>query len=81
MREDEQCLQDLVACMHEFVSFPFDQISPILRTLQSAMPASNERIAEFNSVLASGEDTLTRFLRERVFSKATSIYEQTLDVS
>jgi len=61
MREDEQCVQNLVACMHEFDSFPFDPISPIIRTLQSAMPASNELIADFNSALASGEEKLTRF--------------------
>lgn len=74
MREDEQCVQDLVACMQEFDSFPFDPASPILRTLQSAMPATDELIADFNSALAAGEDKLTRFLRERVFSKDISIY-------
>lgn len=67
MREDEQCVQDLVACMQEFDSFPFDPASPILRTLQSAMPATDE-------LIAAGEDKLTSFLLERVFSKDTSIY-------
>ncbi|KAK1896051.1 U3 small nucleolar RNA-associated protein 10 [Dissostichus eleginoides] len=37
MREDDQCVQDLVECMHEFDTFPFDTASTTLRTLQSAM--------------------------------------------
>ena len=32
-QEDKQCVQDLVSCMHEFDSFPFNPASPTLRTL------------------------------------------------
>ena len=74
MRADEQCVQDLVACMHEFDSFPFDPSSPTLRTLQSAMPASDEPIADFNSAHAAGEEKLTGSLQERVLNKDTSIH-------
>ena len=74
MREDEQCVQDLVTCMQEFKAFPFDASSPTLRTLQSAMPASDELIADFNSAHAAGERKLNNFLRDRVFSKNTSIH-------
>ena len=38
------------------------------------MPASDELIADFNSARAAGEEKLTSFLRERVFSKNTSIH-------
>ncbi|KAK1893417.1 Serine/threonine-protein kinase ATG1 [Dissostichus eleginoides] len=55
MREDEQCVQDLVECMHEFDTFPFDTASTTLRTLQSAMPASDELVADFNSAHAAGD--------------------------
>ncbi len=71
MREDEQCVQDLVACMHEFDSLPFDAVSP---TLQSAMPSSDELIADFNSAHAYGEDKLIGILQDRVFSKKTSLH-------
>ena len=74
MREDEQCVQDLLACMHEFDSFPFDPSSPTLRTLQSAMPASEELAADLTSAHATGEERLIKFLRERVFSKITSLH-------
>jgi hypothetical protein len=74
MREDEQCVQNLIACMNEFDAFPFDPASPTLCTLQSAMPASDEFVADFNSAHAAGEEKLTRFLQERVFSKNTSIH-------
>ncbi|KAI4813533.1 hypothetical protein KUCAC02_002772, partial [Chaenocephalus aceratus] len=69
MREDEQCVQDLVECMHEFDTFPFDTASTTLRTLQSAMPASDELVADFNSAHAAGEKKLTHFLEERALSK------------
>ena len=74
MREDEQCVQDLVACMHEFDSFPFNPASPTLRTLQSAMSASDELIADFKAAHAVGEEKLTSFLQDRVFSKKTSLH-------
>lgn len=74
MREDEQCVQDLVACMEEFDSFPFDPASPTLRTIQSAMPASDQLTADFYSAHAAGEEKLTDFLRDRVFSKNTSLH-------
>jgi len=74
MRQDEQCVQDLVTCTHEFDFFPFDQSSPNLRTLQSAMPASDELITDFKSAHKVGEDKLISFLEERVFSKNTSIH-------
>ena len=59
MQQDEQCVQDLITCMNEFDSFPFDPASPTLRTLQSAMPASDELTADFNSAHADGEKKLT----------------------
>ncbi|KAK7085391.1 hypothetical protein SK128_008759, partial [Halocaridina rubra] len=60
--------------MNEFDSYPFDPASPTLFTLQSTMPATDERVADFNSTLAAGEEKLTNFLRERVLSKNTSLY-------
>ncbi len=74
MREDEQCVQDLITCMGEFDSYPFDSASPTLRTLQSAMPASGELITDFNSAHIAGEEKVTNFLKDRVFSKNTSIH-------
>ena len=74
MRNDEQCIQDLVTCMQEFDSLPFDPASPTCRTVLSAMPASGKLIADFNSARAAGEKKLTSFLRERVFSKNTSLH-------
>ena len=64
VRKDEQCVQDLIACMHEFDSFPFNPTSPTLRTLQSAMPTSSQLVADFNSAHAAGEMKLASFLKE-----------------
>lgn len=74
IQQDEQCVQNLVASLDEFDSFPFKLASLTLRTLQSAMPATDELVADFNSAQAAGELKLTGFLRERVFSKNTSLY-------
>ena len=38
------------------------------------MPASGKLVADFNSARAAGEETLTSVLRERVFSKNTSLH-------
>ena len=35
---------------------------------------SGKLVADFNSARAAGEDKLTSFLRERVFSKSTSLH-------
>ena len=72
MRNYEQCVQDLVTCMNEFDSLPFDPASPTIRTLQSAMLASRKLVADLNSACAAGEGKLTSFLRERLFSKNTT---------
>lgn len=64
---DEQCVQVMVACMHEFDSFFFffsEASSFVPRTLQSAMPTSNELVAAFNSVHNAGEKKLTSILRD-----------------
>ena len=71
LRQDEQCVQDLIACKQEFDAFPFNPISPTLRTLQSAMPASSQLVSDFNSAYAAGEMKLMSFLKERVYSKTT----------
>ena len=45
-----------------------------LRTLQSAMPACGKLVADFNSAHVAEEETLSRFFRQRVFSKNTSLH-------
>lgn len=59
--------------MHEFESFPFDPASTTLHTLQSVMFASDKLIANLNSAHAD-EEKLSTFLKERVFSKTSSLH-------
>ena len=58
-----------------FDSYPFNPSSPVLRTLQSVIPASEKLIADFNSAYVAGEEKLTTFLQDRVFSKKISLHE------
>ena len=74
IREDEQCVQDLVICLCEFDSYPFYPSSPVLHTLQSAIPASEKLIADFNFAYVARKK-LTTFLQDRVFSKKISLHE------
>jgi len=74
--EDEQCVQDLVICLHEFNSYPINPSSPVLHTLQSAIPASDKLAADFNSAyVVAAEEKLTTFLQDRVFIKKISLHE------
>ena len=77
IREDEQlCVQDLVICLREFDSYPFNPSSPVLHTLQSAIPASDKLAADFNSAyVVAAEEKLTTFLQDRVFIKKISLHE------
>jgi len=75
IREDGRCVQDLVICLCEFDSYPFNPSLPVLRTLQSPIPASEILIADFNSACVAGEEKLTTFLQGRVFSKKISFHE------
>ena len=61
--------------MHEFDSYPLNPLSPVLHTLQSAIPASEKLISDFNSAYVSREEKLTTFLEDRVFSKKISRHE------
>ena len=69
MREDEQWVQDLVSCIDELDTFPLNLPSTALHTLQLAISASGELVADFKSAHAAGEETLAIVLQERVFSK------------
>ena len=75
LKEDEQVVQDLLNCISEFESFPFDSAAPILRTLQSAIPASDKLTADLKSAYADGEAKLMKFLEEHVFTKVKSIFD------
>jgi len=61
-----------------YVTYPFKPSSPVLHTLQSTIPASEELIADFNSAYVAGEEKLTTFLQDRVFSKKISLHENVL---
>ena len=51
LRQIEQCVQGLIACMHKF-----DPISPKIWTLQSALPSSSQLVADSNLVHTAGID-------------------------
>ena len=60
--------------MQEFNSFPFSPDAPTLRTLQSAIPAPDELVADFKLAHVTGEDKLIQLLQERVYSENTSLH-------
>ena len=74
MKLDEQCVQDIVSCLDEYDSYPFDEGNTELRTLQSGVPASDELVQDFKTVLADSQKKLEAYLDERVYSKEKSIH-------
>ena len=76
MRKDEQAVQDLLSCIEEFDCFPFDPASPILRTLQSAIPVPPDVVCNIASAKQDGESKLEEFMEERVYSKEKSINDR-----
>ena len=74
MKEGEEVVQDLLNCISEFDSFPFDPTAPTLQTLQSAIPTSDKLIADLKSY-ADGEATLLKILEELVFTKVKSLFD------
>ena len=75
LKADEQVVQNLSNCCSEFECYPFDPALPTLRTLQSAVPASENLVADLRSAHADGEAKLMKFLDERIFMKAKSLFE------
>jgi hypothetical protein len=76
MRVDEQLIQDLLTCVEEFECNPFDPLLPTLRTLQSAIPASDKLVEDFRTAFEFGEAKVEKFLEDRIFSKVKSIYDK-----
>lgn len=74
LREDEQCIQNLVSCLTEFEAYPFDPDFPVLRTMQSGVHAPKELIEDFKSGHEDGEKRLVTLMDERVYTKIKSIH-------
>ena len=74
LRVDEQLIQDLLQCVEEFDCNPFDAASPTLRTLQSAIPASQKLIDDLKTAFIDGETKLQKFLDERIYSRIISFH-------
>ena len=75
MRTDEQAVQNIIACMEEFGCDPFDLSDITLRTLQSALPASQELEHDLLTALNDGKAKVEVYLGERIYSKCSSIYD------
>ena len=55
MKADEQAVQDIISCLTEFGSDPFDETKPSLRSLQSGVVASSLLVDDFESAQSDGE--------------------------
>ena len=74
MKLDEQCVQNIVDCLDEYESYPFDPDFPVLRTMQSSVPAPPNLVEDFKTAHEDGEQRLATFLDERIFNKEKSIH-------
>ena len=67
--EDDQAVQDLILCMDDFNTDPFDESVPELRLLPSGVIASPEVLEDLWNALEQGEKQANDILEKRVFSK------------
>ena len=74
LRIHEEVVQDLLSCFSEFESNPFDLASPSLRTLESGIKASPDVLMDLKTALRDGREDLESLLRDRVFSKESSLF-------
>ena len=55
MKKDERAVQDIETCLEEFDTKPLEASIPVLRTLQSAIVALDELIADLKKAISEGE--------------------------
>ena len=51
LQTDEGVVQDILVCLNEFGSNPFDLSSPTLHTLESGIEASDKILLDFKTAL------------------------------
>ena len=68
LKADELGVQDINACIDEFNSDPFDSVNSRLRTLHSGQYASEEIEADILSAGKDGEQKVSEFFKDSVFS-------------
>ena len=73
MKREESAVQDIEACFEEFDTKPFDDSNPELRTLQSGIITSEELKEDLKKSIATGEEQVKSYLKERVYSKELSM--------
>ena len=75
VKEDEQVVQDLLKYISEFECFPFDPAASTRRTLESAIPVSDELSEDLKFAYLDGEAKLSKLLEEYVFTKVKSLFD------
>ena len=73
MKRDERAVQDIESCLEEFDTKPFDESNPALRTLQSAIVASDVLIEDLKKAINEGDEQIELYLKERVYTKNSSL--------
>ena len=71
---DEKAVQDLQMCINEFECDPFNVEDTQLRSLMSGVPASDDLIKDFESAWDDGENQLSAFCKDRMFSATKSFH-------
>ena len=76
LRIDEQCVQDVISLISVWECDPFDLQHQLLRSFQAGAYASKELIKDFESAYYDGEILVQDSIKERLFTKSKSIFDQ-----
>ena len=76
LRIDEQCVQDVISLISMWECVLFDLQHQLLRSFQAGAYASKELIEDFESAYCDGEILVPDSIKERLFTKSKSIFDQ-----
>ena len=69
-------VHDIVSSLVECEGSPFDKTHPVLRSIQSGIPATPEVKLDLSKALHEGANQVETLLRERVFNKTAKVTDR-----
>ena len=73
---DEQIIQDIIRCLKEWESNPWDEDKMVLRSLESGLIASKDLVVDFDTAKVDGSRQIDEYFEERVKTTQKKIIDR-----
>ena len=73
---DEQIVQDIIRCLKEWESNPWDEDKMVLRSLESGLIASKDLVVDFDTAKVDGSRQIDEYFEERVKTTQKKIIDR-----